>query len=85
MCCSTAAYSDQETRLEALPPSAKFVYTVLEYEGPLTQKELAEETRISQRTVRTALEDLIEEGLVEERLYPGDARQRLYALESTAE
>jgi len=84
-CCTESAYRDWETRLDALRPSAKFVYTVLEYEGPLTQKTLAEETRLSQRTVRTALADLTESDLVEERIHPTDARQRLYAVESDAE
>lgn len=80
MCCQTA-YRDPEAQLESLTPSAKFVYTVLDYEGPLTQKALAEETRLSQRSVRTALADLTEAGLVEERIYPDDARQRLYAVD----
>lgn len=57
------------------------MYTVLDYEGPLTQKTLAEETRLSQRSVRTALSDLMDEDLVEERIYPADARQRLYAID----
>lgn len=77
-CCTEPAYGDPESQLESLTPSAKFVYTVLEYEGPLTQKALAEETRLSQRSVRTALSDLRETGLVDERVYPDDARQRLY-------
>jgi DNA-binding MarR family transcriptional regulator len=67
-------------RLESLTPSAKFVYTVLDYEGPLTQKALAERTRLSQRSVRSALADLDDADLVEERIYPQDARQRLYAV-----
>jgi DNA-binding MarR family transcriptional regulator len=78
--CSTAA-PDTAEQLDSLTPSAKFVYTVLDYEGPLTQKTLAEETRLSQRSVRTALSDLMDEDLVEERIYPADARQRLYAID----
>jgi DNA-binding transcriptional regulator LsrR (DeoR family) len=58
------------------------VYTVLEYEGPLTQKTLAEETRLSQRSVRSALSDLTDADIVEERIYPADARQRLYAIDT---
>lgn len=45
---------------EDLPPSSKLVYKVLEYEGSLTQRELAEETRLPQRTVREALNRLQE-------------------------
>jgi len=81
VCCRTeTAYQSPETRLEPLTPSAKFVYTVLDYEGPLTQKALAEQTRLSQRSVRSALSDLGDADLVEERIYPSDARQRLYAV-----
>ena len=80
-CCTETACRDTEAQLDTLTPSAKFVYTVLDYEGPLTQKTLAEETRLSQRSVRTALSDLTDAGLVEERIYPADARQRLYAVD----
>jgi DNA-binding MarR family transcriptional regulator len=81
VCCRTeTAYQNPESRLESLTPSAKFVYTVLDYEGPLTQKALAEQTRLSQRSVRSALGDLTDVDLVEERIYPRDARQRLYAV-----
>lgn len=84
MCCHTeTAYRNPESLLESQTPSAKFVYTVLEYEGPLTQKALAEETRLSQRSVRTALTDLSDAGLVDERVYPDDARQRLYAVDDS--
>jgi len=81
-CCTEQSYRDWESQLDDLTPSAKFVYTVLEYEGPLTQKTLAEETRLSQRSVRSALSDLTETGIVEERIYPADARQRLYAIDT---
>ena len=85
VCChAKPARPNPETRLESLTPSAKFVYTVLDYEGPLTQKSLAEETRLSQRSVRSALADLAEADLVEERIYPQDARQRLYAVAERA-
>ena len=81
VCChAQPARRSPETRLKSLTPSAKFVYTVLEYEGPLTQKALAEQTRLSQRSVRSALADLGDVDLVEERIYPEDARQRLYAV-----
>ena len=80
-CCTETATNDTDAQLDTLTPSAKFVFTVLDYEGPLTQKTLAEETRLSQRSVRTALSDLTDEGLVEERIYPADARQRLYAVD----
>jgi len=63
-----------------LPPSAKLVYKVLEYDGPLTQKGIVEESMLSARTVRYALERLDEVGVVEEDVYFADARQNLYEL-----
>lgn len=58
----------------------KLVYKTLEYEGPLTQKQLVEQTQLARSTVSEALAQLEREGLVEERFYASDARQRLYAL-----
>jgi DNA-binding Lrp family transcriptional regulator len=66
--------------LEDLPPSAKLVYKVLEYDGPLTQKRIVEETMLSARTVRYALERLEDRGVVDEDIYFADARQSLYQL-----
>ncbi|QSG06505.1 winged helix-turn-helix transcriptional regulator [Halapricum desulfuricans] len=63
-----------------LPPSAKLVFKVLEYNGPLTQKGIVEESMLSARTVRYALERLEEVGVVEEDVYFADARQNLYEL-----
>ncbi len=70
----------QATReeLEDLPPSAKLVLKVLEYKGSLTQKEIIEESMLSARTVRYALERLEEIGVVDEDIYFADARQNLY-------
>lgn len=66
--------------LSDLPPSAKLVYKVLEYDGPLTQKGIVEESMLSARTVRYALERLDEVGVVREDVYFADARQNLYEL-----
>ncbi|WP_254273376.1 winged helix-turn-helix domain-containing protein [Haloarcula marina] len=63
-----------------LPPSAKLVYKVLEYDGPLTQKGIVEESMLSARTVRYALERLDEVGVIEEDVYFADARQNLYEI-----
>ena len=71
--------------LDDLPPSAKLVYKVLEYDGPLTQKRLVEESMLSARTVRYALDRLDECGCVEEQVYFQDARQSLYRVPSPAE
>ena len=63
-----------------VPPSAKLVYKVLEYNGGLTQKQIVERSMLSQRTVRDALARLrdIDVGTVE--VYIPDARQNLYQL-----
>ncbi|MEM4781551.1 MAG: helix-turn-helix domain-containing protein [Halalkalicoccus sp.] len=63
-----------------LPPSAKLVAKVLEYNETLTQSQLAEETLLPPRTVRYALNRLEEEGVVESRFSFSDARKRLYTL-----
>jgi DNA-binding MarR family transcriptional regulator len=63
-----------------LPPSAKLVVKVLEYNGGLTQKRIVERSRLSQRTVRDALSRLEDAGIVEKEIYIPDARQNLYRL-----
>ncbi|PSQ01432.1 ArsR family transcriptional regulator [Halobacteriales archaeon QS_5_70_17] len=63
-----------------LPPSAKLVYKVLEYNGPLTQKGIVKESMLSARTVRYALERLEEIDVVDEDVYFADARQNLYEI-----
>jgi predicted transcriptional regulator len=68
-----------------LPPSAKLVYKVLEYNGPLTQKGIVEESMLSARTVRYALERLDEVGVIEEDVYFADARQNLYEITDESE
>jgi DNA-binding MarR family transcriptional regulator len=73
------AGTDDET-LDDLPPSAKLVFKVLEYNGTLTQKGIVEESMLSARTVRYALERLERIGLVEEDVYFADARQNIYEL-----
>ena len=69
--------------LSELPPSAKLVYKVLEYDGPLTQKGIVEESMLSARTVRYALERLDDIGVVEEDVYFADARQNLYEIDDS--
>ena len=75
------ADSDGE-ELSDLPPSAKLVYKVLEYNGPMTQKDIVEESMLSARTVRYALERLEEIDIVSEDVYFADARQNLYEIET---
>lgn len=63
-----------------LPPSAKLVAKVLEYNDRLTQSQLAEETMLPARTVRYALTRLEEVEAVESRFSFTDARKRVYTL-----
>ncbi|MFC6951338.1 helix-turn-helix domain-containing protein [Halorubellus litoreus] len=63
-----------------LPPSAKLVAKVLEYEDSLTQSQLAEETLLPARTVRYALNRLEDEHVVDSRFSFSDARKRIYTL-----
>ncbi|UIP00871.1 helix-turn-helix domain-containing protein [Halobaculum sp. CBA1158] len=74
------AQTDRWERVRDLPPSAKLVAKVLEYEGTLSQSELAEETLLPPRTVRYALSRLEEHDAVDSRFSFTDARKRLYSL-----
>ena len=74
----------QTEGLDDLPPSAKLVFKVLEYSGPLTQKGIVQESMLSARTVRYALERLEGIEVVDEDVYLADARQNLYQLTDDA-
>jgi DNA-binding MarR family transcriptional regulator len=80
---SVPAEASQDNGWEAvrdMPPSAKLVAKVLEYNGTLTQSQLAEETLLPPRTVRYALSRLEDVGVVESRFSFADARKRIYTL-----
>lgn len=66
------------SELASAPPSARFLYKLLEYEGPLTPGEMARESGLSSRTVRSALSTLQELGYVVERASLRDARTHVY-------
>ncbi|WP_246084402.1 MarR family transcriptional regulator [Salinadaptatus halalkaliphilus] len=72
---------DDNEAITALSPSAKLVYKVLEYEGPMTQAEIAAESRLCARTVRYAIRTLEEEELLTSRVCLDDARQSNYWIE----
>lgn len=71
--------------LEELPPSAKLVFKTLQYEGELTQQDLATETRLHARTVRSAIAKLEENGIVSSRISFVDARKDIYSLAITCQ
>ena len=57
------------------PPSAKFIYKILQYEGPLTQKELIKASMLPGRTVRSSLKYLIKNSLIIRQTSLRDTRQ----------
>jgi len=50
--------------LWAMPPSSKLLLKILEYEGSMTQKELASKTLLPDRTVRLAMKHLMDRGYI---------------------
>lgn len=60
------------------PPSARFLYKLLEYEGPLTPSEMVRESGLTGRTVRSSLSVLEELGFVIRRASLRDARTDVY-------
>lgn len=77
---SPEAASIDDEAVRSLPPSSKLVLMVLREEGPLTQRQLTQRTRLAQRTVRGAASRLVDLGIIEERPYFPDARQTAYRL-----
>jgi len=77
---STEDAADRWEAVRDLPPSAKLVAKVLDYNDTLTQSELADETLLPPRTVRYALNRLEEAEVVDSRFSFSDARKRLYSL-----
>ncbi|WP_435153864.1 MarR family transcriptional regulator [Haladaptatus sp. DFWS20] len=73
--------ADSTKAVRDLPPSAKLVAKVLEYNETMSQSELADETLLPPRTVRYALNRLEDENLVDSRFSFSDARKRLYSLD----
>ncbi|HXG06119.1 MAG TPA: NAD(+)/NADH kinase [Nitrososphaera sp.] len=63
-----------------MPPSAKLILKTLEYEGALSQKDLATRTMLPERTIRLSLSHLISQGYVKKKTSLRDARQRIYEL-----
>jgi NAD+ kinase len=63
-----------------MPPSAKLILKTLEYEGMLSQKDLAARTMLPERTVRLSLSHLLGQGYVKKKTSLRDARQRIYEL-----
>ena len=62
------------------PPSAKFILKLLQYEGPLTQKDIINLSSLQTRTVRHAISYLKKRDLIEENKTLRDARFSIYRL-----
>lgn len=73
-----------DKQLLDLPPSAKLVFWVLEEKGPLTKKQIAEETLLSSRTVRYALNQLDEIDVIDEQTHSMDNRMKIYRVSKTS-
>lgn len=63
-----------------MPPSSKLLLKTLEYEGSMTQRELAVKTLLPDRTVRLALRHLLDRGYVKKKISIRDARQKIYEI-----
>lgn len=72
--------TDRWDPIREMPPSAKLVAKVLDYNDTMTQSQLAEETLLPPRTVRYALSRLEDADVVDSRFSFSDARKRLYTL-----
>jgi NAD+ kinase len=63
-----------------MPPSAKLILKILEYEGSMSQKDLAAKTLLPERTIRLSLGHLVSRGYVKKKTSLRDARHRIYEL-----
>jgi DNA-binding MarR family transcriptional regulator len=75
----SATHDHQHVAMDDLSPSAKLVFKALENEGGLTQKQLANETFLVRRTVRSAIRQLEQAGMITSRVNFEDARQDIYS------
>lgn len=67
-------------QLRSFSPSVKLMYKILAAEGSMTQKDLIEQSLLPQRTVRYALELLVDKGFVMRQASLSDARQSVYTV-----
>lgn len=66
--------------IKDMPPSAKLVYKALVYEGEMTQKEIIAETYLPARTVRYAIDILLEKNMISLKPNLNDVRQTVYSV-----
>ncbi len=61
-----------------MPPSAKLVLKTIEYEGPLTAKDVASKTLLPPRTVRHAISILLQNGFIGRSPHLKDLRSDIF-------
>ena len=67
-----------------MSPSSKLILKTLEYEGALSQRELAAKTMLPARTLRLALRRLQDGRYVRRRVSARDSRQKIYEIAKIA-
>lgn len=65
-----------------MPPSAKLLLKTLQYEGSMSQHDLAARTLLPDRTVRMSLGNLVRRGYVKRKVSVRDARRKIYEISS---
>ena len=73
-------YETLDLMPKTAPPSAKFIHTLLKYEGRLTQKEIIEMTKLPARTVRSSINYLLKNDLIMKTSSLRDTRQYIYLI-----
>ncbi|MHA1462181.1 MAG: MarR family transcriptional regulator [Candidatus Heimdallarchaeota archaeon] len=68
--------------LKTLPPSANFVFYVLDRKGPMARYRILDETNLPDRTLGYALDSLLKKGLVVRVSDGKDRRLRIYQIPS---
>jgi NAD+ kinase len=69
-----------KTQLSDAPPSAKFIYRLLEDQGPLTEKQLISDSGLPERTVRSAIKELTKRNLIQRIQTLRDTREFLFTI-----
>jgi len=73
---------DNDDGFADLPPSAKLVAKVIEYEGEMNASEVSEAARLHPSTTRDALKRLAEEGVVDVQV-ADDGGKFIYSMDGS--
>ncbi len=69
-----------QEQLTGAPPSAKFIFRLLEDQGPLNEKQLISESGLPERTVRSAITELLNRKLIQRVPSLRDTRESIFTL-----